>query len=84
MDYTNHAIRKMVQRGISPAWVEFVLKEPDISEKDPRSVDDPKHIGVMRAWRKIPEADHRSLRVVYRLVNDEVLVITAFLDRDAR
>ena len=74
---TAHAAERLRQRGIPLAWVEAVLAAPEQQQPDP---SDP---SLTRSWRAIPEAGGRILRVVHRSAGEELIVITAFLDRDA-
>ncbi len=73
-----HALLKLEERGVPLSWVETTALSPDSVEPDPRGG------GVMRAFRVIPEAGSRVLRVVY--VDDDNVrrIVTAFLDRGRR
>lgn len=55
---TAHAALMMSERDIALDWVQQTLAEPDSREPD---VSD----GVTRAFRAIPEREHRVLRVAY-------------------
>ncbi|PZR08183.1 MAG: hypothetical protein DI532_22445 [Azospirillum brasilense] len=66
----------MERRSIPAEWVEKTISAPDAIEPDPAGGD------LLRAWRALPEADGRSLRVVHRHEDpDIVVVVTVFLDR---
>ena len=67
----------MAQRRIPSAWIEAAVAAPDAVEADP---SDP---ALTRCYKTIPEAEGRVLRVVWRREGTDILVITAFLDRDA-
>ncbi len=76
--FTQHAEDMLIERGIDRAWVEATVQEPDAKEPDP------KHPGVLRAFRRIPERGNRTLRVVYASVGDSLRVLTVFFDRKRR
>jgi hypothetical protein len=63
--FSQHALRRLAERAIPPTWVEIAVAGPDWGTPDP---NDP---ALTRAYKSLPEADGRILRV------------TAFLDRDA-
>lgn len=74
--FTRHALDAMERRSIPAEWVEKTISAPDAIEPDPAGGD------LLRAWRALPEADGRSLRVVHRHEDpDIVVVVTVFLDR---
>lgn len=52
----------------------YVLRAPDRKEVEPS--------GRIRWWRSIPDLGGRVLRVV--TLDDEITVLNAFLDRNAR
>jgi hypothetical protein len=74
---TQHALRRLAERRIPLEWIEITLEQPDLESPDST---DPK---LMRAFKRLPQADGRVLRVVYSVRGEEKLVITAFFDRDA-
>lgn len=76
--YTLHARHVMAERGVEPEWVERTLAAPEADEPDPADPD------LRRAFRSIPERDHRVLRVVYSREAEDFRVITAFFDRGRR
>jgi len=75
---SEHAAVVIAERGLALAWIEAAIAEPDTIGPDPASPD------VTRAWKRIPEAGGRVVRVVYRPLGNDILVITAFFDRKAR
>ena len=75
---TDHAREMLVERAIDLVWVEATIREPEIIE------DDPIRLGVVRAFRRIPEREGRFLRVVYIRTDDTVRVLTVFFDRSRR
>jgi hypothetical protein len=74
----DHAVLRLAERRVSRTWVEATVAAPDWTAPDP---DDPQ---VTRAFRLIPEAQGRILRVAHRPDGADILVITAFFDRGAR
>jgi hypothetical protein len=76
---TAHARRRLAERKISEEWVERTVAAPDWRSPEP---SDPR---LTRAYKRVPEAAGRVLRVVYLLLSEnEFLIITAFPDRDAQ
>jgi hypothetical protein len=76
--FSEHALRRLAERAILRRWVELVISEPDWI------MPDPKEPALTRAYKSLPEAGGRVLRVVYsRTAEGDVLVVTAFPDRDA-
>jgi hypothetical protein len=76
--YSRHALRRIAERGIPTDWIEAAVTDPD------REVRDPKNPDLMRAYKKAIQQPHgHVLRVVYRRVGTDILVITAFPDRTA-
>ena len=78
LEFTKHAIRVLAERTISREWVERTVREPELRQPDP---NDPL---VERFFRRIPENDGRTLRVV---VNTRVApwrVVSVFFDRSKR
>jgi hypothetical protein len=75
--FSRHSLERMAERSIDPVWAERTLREPDFERHDAGES------GECRAFRQIPEAGNRWLRVVYRLRGEDRFVITVFLDRKA-
>ena len=71
-----HAFEVMRERNIQMDWVEITIAEPAFSEPDPK---DP---SLTRAYRRITEYGDRWLRVVYRKVDNDQLVVTVYFDRN--
>ncbi len=68
----------MAERGLSLKWVENAIAEPDWTEPDPAGE------GIERRFLSIEEFGGRVLRVVCMETVDEIRVITATFDRNAR
>ena len=78
LKFTAHATRRMSERNIPKEWIEATIAEPN------RQAPDPNKPWLMRAYERLPQAGGRVLRVVYsKKGDDDVLIITAFFDRDA-
>ena len=77
MKFTGHAERELVRRRLQREWVEQTVDLPEFV------ISDPSDATVLRAFRRIEALEGRWLRVVYAIRGGEVLVITAFPDRDA-
>ena len=76
MDFTlsDHARKRLVQRGIDIAWIARTLMQPTVTEND---ANDPE---LAHALLSIPERGFRVLRVIYNESNDPVTVVTAYFD----
>ena len=76
MDFTlsDHARKRLVQRGIDIAWIARTLMQPTVTEND---ANDPT---LAHALLAIPERGFRVLRVIYNESNDPVTVVTAYFD----
>lgn len=68
----------MAERAVLPAWVEARLDRPD------RTAPDPHDTAATHSFRSIPEAGGKMLKVVHRVVGNDVLVVTAHFDRGAK
>ena len=75
--FSKHALDQVVERRIDRDWVERTLREPSFVREDPR------RDGTWWAFRQIPEAGGRWLRVVYSERDQDRRIITIFLDRGA-
>ena len=78
LEFTKHALHAMKERAIPMEWVEWVIAEPALRERD---LDDPE---VERFFRRIPEQGERVLRVA---VNTRVApwrVVSVFFDRNMK
>lgn len=78
LQFTKHAENAIMERELEQTWIEKVTREPEWSRPDPR------RLGVERRFRTIPEFGGRVLRVVCLETADEIRILTAFFDRDAR
>ena len=76
--YSTHAEQVMIERDLERAWIEAAIQNPDWTEPDPL---DP---AVERRFLAIPAREGRILRVAVTENDDTILVVTAFLDRNAR
>ncbi len=77
MLYTVHARERMQKERIAEAWVETTISYPDFVRPDrvyPHRTN---------AFRRIPEFRNRWIRVVYEYMGPEIVVVTAFPDRNA-
>ena len=76
--FSDHARAALQARGIDETWVERTLARPDAVEPDPV------HPERRRVYGSVPEREGRVLRVVCLDGQDEIRIITAFLDRGRR
>lgn len=74
---TLHAREAIEDHGLMVAWVEATVAAPEFTQTGPF---DPT---LTRAFKSIPEADGRILRVVYRHDAEETVIVTAHFDRGA-
>ena len=77
-ELTSHAKEALVERGISVAWLERTLREPESKKPDP---NDPE---VERRYRKIPEFGVRVLRVAVNTTVEPERVVSVFFDRSMK
>jgi hypothetical protein len=64
------------RRAIALDWVEDTLRHPSIE------MDDIRDSTLKLAFKQIPQAGDKWLRVVYRMENNHVhVIVTAFFDR---
>ena len=73
-----HAEDRLARRGIQRQWAIDTEQSPERMEAD---VARPSR---KRALRRLPERGSRWLRVVFEEHDEEIVVVTVFLDRDAR
>ena len=71
-----HATLMLRRRELALEWVEDTLRHPSITRKDERDTT------LNLAFRQIPEAGDKWLRVVYRMDQHTHVVVTAFFDRN--
>ena len=77
IEFTDHTLVAITERGIRREWVERALYQPEFTRSD-------LHHPKRRAhFRRIEEFGGRWLRVVYENSGGKDLVITAFFDRKA-
>ena len=74
---TQHTARRIQDRKLALGWIEATLAAPDWSRPDPEP-------GLTRSFRRIPEFGLRVLRVVHRQDGADIIVVTAFFDRNAK
>lgn len=72
---TEHAQRRIMQRGISLDWIVCVLENPDHEEPDAGDIE------LYKAWGYIPELGDRVLCVVYNETTEPWRIVTAYFDR---
>ena len=75
---TQHAAEMIADRRISSAWLDITIATPDWTEVDPRDA------ALTRSFRTFAQFGGRVLRVVHRRDGTDILVITAYFDRDAK
>lgn len=73
---TRHAQLMIERRRIEVKWIEDTIDAPDTTRQDDRDES------LILAFRRVPEADGRWLRVVYRREGPLCVVVTAFFDRN--
>jgi uncharacterized protein YcaQ len=74
---TTHASLMLQRRAIALEWVEDTLRLPSIE------MDDARDSTLKLAFRRIPQAGDKWLRVVYRMENNHIhVIVTAFFDRN--
>jgi hypothetical protein len=74
IDYTQHAVARMVKRQLRREWVERVVAKPEAIEDDEFDADLEHRLG------KVPELANRVLRVIVTK-SDPMRVVTVHLDR---
>lgn len=75
--YLPHALEALARRGLKPEWVVQAIEAPDWTEPDTD------HPGRIRAYWGCAALDDRILRVVYWYDGADIVVLTAYPDRDA-
>jgi hypothetical protein len=76
--YSQHAEDAIVERELDREWIERTVRDPEWTMPDPR------HPGVERRFRAIPEYGGRVLRVACYEIAAEIRIVTVFFDRDAK
>ena len=72
-----HALEAMEKRNIAQEWVIRTVRFPDWTEMDAQ------HPDRIRSCRAIPEIEGRVLRVVHWTDGPNIVILTAYPDRDA-
>jgi hypothetical protein len=73
-----HAQERITRYRLALEWIELAVRDPNWTAPCP---DDAR---LTRSYRRIPAAGGRVLRVVHRPEGNDMLIVTAFLDRGAR
>ena len=71
---SDHAKKRLQQRGIKLEWITAALTTPDTTEND--SEDDT----LVHALKEIPEKGFKRLRVIYNESIEPVTIVTAYFD----
>lgn len=74
---TTHCMVRFLERKLQMAWIERVVSTPDWTAPD----RDP---ALTQSFKAIAEAGSRVLKVVHRPDGEDVAVVTAHFDRDAK
>lgn len=72
---SEHAARRVRERGIEIRWIRTALTDPD------RNVPDVLDPTARHALKRIPEMEDRVLRVIYNAETQPLRVISAYFDR---
>lgn len=75
---TEHAQRRIIQRGISLEWIVRVLESPEQEEPDEENSE------LYKAWGRILESGDRVLCVVYNETTDPWRIVTVYFERAPR
>lgn len=76
MEYrlSDHALKRMVKRGVKEEWVRETLASPDTTRVD---ADD---ITLVHAIKAIADRGFKQLRVIYNETTEPVTVVTVFFE----
>ena len=74
---TAHAQFVATERNIKLSWIEAVLTQPEITEKDPKDQE------LIHSLGKISENDGRVLRIIHSQTQP-MRVVTVYFDRSMR
>ncbi|NMF82029.1 DUF4258 domain-containing protein [Nodosilinea sp. P-1105] len=77
-DLSDHAQRRLAGRQIDLQWVAFTLNEPALVEPHPEDAT------CRCAYRAIPDAEGRVLKVVYNATTEPWRIVTVHFDRRMR
>jgi len=75
---TKHAEEAIEKRNLDLEWIERAITAPEFTDIDP---NDP---ALTRSFKAIAAAGGPILRVVHWPQGDDILVVTAHFDRDAK
>lgn len=71
---SDHAQKRLRQRGIKPEWVKAAIDNPDQIE------DDFEDSTLAHALKAIPEKGFKKLRVIYNETTEPVTIVTAYFE----
>ena len=71
---SDHAKKRLQQRGIKLEWISAALTFPDQTENDPEDGT------LAHALKDIPEKGFKRLRVIYNESIEPVTIVTAYFD----
>jgi hypothetical protein len=77
-ELSDHAKTRLAERNLDLRWVTLTLMEPALRESHPNDAD------CQCAYRRIPEAEGRVLKVVYNAATEPWRVVTVHFDRRMR
>jgi hypothetical protein len=72
-----HMPKRVAERALDLVWIEATIASPDWVRPD-------KNPSLTRPYQRITAFGNRILRVVHRPNGLDVLVVTAFFDRNAK
>jgi hypothetical protein len=75
---TKHAAEAVEKRNLDTDWIERAITMPDFTAVDPHDVT------LTRSFKVIEQVGGRVLRVVHRPEQNDILVVTAHFDRNAK
>lgn len=75
LDFSDHAMRVIMERGIRLEWVRETVQMPDLRTSDRHDSE------IERFFKSFPEFDGRVLRVAVNTKKEPWMVVTAFFDR---
>ncbi len=71
---SDHAQKRIRQRGIKPEWIKAAIDNPDQLE------DDVEDSTLAHALKAIPEKGFKKLRVIYNETTGPVTIVTAYFE----
>ncbi|MGB3916775.1 DUF4258 domain-containing protein [Thiothrix litoralis] len=71
---SDHAKKRLQQRGIKQEWLAAALAMPDITENDAEDAT------LVHALKEIPEKGFKRLRVIYNESIEPVTIVTAYFE----